>query len=63
MDDTKYGELVKDLKREIEINVRYGGDIYFPIKLRIEQLNEDDLLEVLRTIAAKFIEKEIEDSI
>ena len=59
----KYEELVNELKKEVEINVRYGGDISWAINLMVEELDKDELLEILRSVAAKFIEREIRGSI
>ena len=61
--DDKYEKLIRELKEEAEMSVRYGGDISWTIQSKIEELSKDDLLEILKSIAAKFIEKEIENSI
>ena len=59
----KYERLIRELTEESHVCVNCGGDISWTIKFAINELSKEDFLEVLKGVAAKFIEREIKGSV
>jgi hypothetical protein len=59
----EYEKLVNELVLDVQKTCNYGEDISWVVKMRIDELNTDDLLKVLRGIAAKIIERDVRHSI